>query len=106
MTRTRAKPASTLQLRLYVVSGAPNSIAARTNLAAMLAGVGEANYTLEIVDCVAEPQRALDDGIIVTPTLLKTSPHPAQTIVGALSDRPGVLAALGVTDALEATTNE
>ena len=48
----------TLQLRLYVVSGAPNSIAARANLADALAGLGADAYALEVVDCAAEPQRA------------------------------------------------
>ena len=88
--------AARLMLRLYVVSGAPNSIAARSNLTAILSGLGKDRYALEVVDCIADPHRALADGVFVTPTLLKTSPDPVQTIVGALSDRPGVIAALGL----------
>ena len=49
-------------LRLYVVAGAPNSIAARANLVAILAAVGKENYALEIVDCVTDPHRALKEG--------------------------------------------
>ena len=85
-----------MKLCLYVVSGAPNSIAARANLANILSGVGKDSYSLEIVDCVQDPHRALADGVFVTPTLLKTSPQPLQTIVGSLSDRGSVVAALGL----------
>lgn len=84
-----------LQLRLYLVSGAPNSIAARANLAAILAGVPEDSYSLEVVDIAADPQRAIADGIMVTPTLLKQGPAPV-TIVGSLSDRKRVVDALGL----------
>jgi circadian clock protein KaiB len=33
------------------------------------------------------PRRALADGIIVTPTLLKLSPSPVQRVIGNLNDR-------------------
>ena len=89
-------PPALLQLRLYLVSGAPNSIAARTNLAAILAGLPRADYELDIVDCISEPHRALAEGVLVTPTLVKSAPAPTQVIVGSLSDRTRVLAALGL----------
>ena len=85
-----------LLLRLYVVAGAPNSIAARANLAAVLAPVGAEHYALEIVDCITDPHRALKEGVLVTPTLVKLAPEPTQTIVGSLSDRKSVAAALGL----------
>lgn len=84
-----------LQLRLYIVSGAPNSIAARGNLAAILAGLSADAYSLEIVDIAADPHRAIADGILVTPTLLKRGPSP-MTIVGSLSDTKRVVDALGL----------
>jgi circadian clock protein KaiB len=85
-----------LQLRLYVVAGAPNSIAARSNLGAILAGVAQDRYTLDVVDCISDPHRALAEGVFVTPTLKKLSPEPTQTIVGSLADRESVVAALGL----------
>ena len=88
-----------MKLCLYVVSGAPNSIAARANLTSILSGVGKEAYSLEIVDCVQDPHRALADGVFVTPTLLKMAPTPQQTIVGSLSDRGSVIAALGLKQA-------
>ena len=97
MTTKRAEGAATrLELRLYVVSGAPNSIAARANLATLLAGRDPDGYALEIVDCIAEPRRALEDGVFVTPTLRKLAPRPVQTIVGSLSNARAVRDALGL----------
>jgi circadian clock protein KaiB len=54
------------------------------------------NYRLEIVDCLADPRRALADGVLVTPTLLKLSPPPRQTLVGSLSDLSRVRSVLGL----------
>ena len=85
-----------LLLRLYVVAGAPNSIAARANLASILASQDPSGYALEIVDCLAEPRRALEDGVFVTPTLRKLEPSPTQTIVGSLSNGRAVRQALGL----------
>lgn len=85
-----------LLLRLYVVAGAPNSTAARANLGAILADLAKDSFSLEVVDCIAHPHRALAEGVFVTPTLLKLSPEPSQTIVGSLKDRASVIAALGL----------
>jgi circadian clock protein KaiB len=89
--------ASRLVLRLYVVAGAPNSIAARSNLTALLAAQDPSTYSLEVVDCLAEPRRALEDGVFVTPTLRKLRPTPVQTIVGSLANARAVRDALGLT---------
>lgn len=96
MTTTRTAAATTLTLRLYVVGGAPNSIAARANLSSLLAAVDPAAYSLEVVDCLTEPRRALEDGVFVTPTLRKLGPAPTQTIIGSLSDSAAVRQALGL----------
>ena len=85
-------------LRLYVAGDAPNSTRARANLHRLLSDVDPARYTLEIIDCLMEPLRALDDGVLVTPTLIRVQPPPPQVVVGTLSalDR--------VADALEIDT--
>jgi circadian clock protein KaiB len=44
-----------------------------------------------------EPERALADAIIVSPTLLKLYPLPVQRVIGNLSDRDQVLLVLGIT---------
>lgn len=83
-------------LRLYVAGDGPNSAAARANLRRLLASCDPATYTLEIVDCLRQPMRALQEGVLVTPTLCRLSPAPARTIVGSLSDSARVLEALGL----------
>jgi circadian clock protein KaiB len=86
-------------LRLYVAGDGPNSVAARVNLRRLLERCDPAAYTLEIVDCLRQPMRALQEGVLVTPTLCRLVPEPVRTIVGSLSDSARVLEALGL-DAL------
>jgi circadian clock protein KaiB len=83
-----------LRLRLYVAGSAPNSLRAIENATAICTEHFAAKYDLEIIDLLVEPQRGLDDGIIVTPTLLRTSPLPAHRIVGTLADTSRVILAL------------
>lgn len=84
-----------LRLRLYVAGNAPNSLMAIENATAICTEHFAAQYDLEIIDLLLEPQRGMDDAIIVTPTLLKLSPLPAHRFVGTLADRARVLLALG-----------
>lgn len=90
------KTASTLVMRLYVANSAPNSLLAIANLAIICDEYLHGNFTLEIIDVLDEPQRALADGILVTPSLAKLSPLPARKIVGNLSDQIVVRRALGL----------
>lgn len=90
--------ATRLVLRLYIAGSAPNSKRAHTNLLALLQRAGSPDYDLEIIDCIREPQRALQDGVLVTPTLLKVEPAPVETVIGTLSDTRKVALALGLVD--------
>jgi circadian clock protein KaiB len=83
-----------IQLRLYVSGNAPNSVRAIANAKSICASHFDARCHLEIIDLLAEPLRALADGIIVTPTLIRLFPLPVQRIVGNLSDTGQVLLAL------------
>jgi circadian clock protein KaiB len=82
-------------LRLYVAGNAPNSLNAVANAKAICEAHLGSHYELEIVDVLKHPRRALADGIIVTPTLLKLLPLPVQRVVGNLSDTSQVLLTLG-----------
>jgi circadian clock protein KaiB len=83
-------------LRLYVAGSAPNSVRAHANLLALLERAGRPDYHLDVVDCILEPQRALRDGVLVTPTLVKVEPAPRETIIGTLSDARQVALVLGL----------
>jgi circadian clock protein KaiB len=91
---TAGPPKAPLVLRLYVAGSAPNSVRAIANATAICDEHFAAQHTLEIVDLLVAPERALADGIIVTPTLLKVSPSPVQRLIGNLSDTEDVIRAL------------
>ena len=44
------------------------------------------DYTLEVVDILKNPQMALKNGVVATPTLIKTQPLPVQHIVGRIDN--------------------
>ena len=52
------------------------------------------DHHIEIIDVFEHAERALADGIIVTPTLVKVAPGPKQVIMGDLSNIPRVLSAI------------
>jgi circadian clock protein KaiB len=77
---------SVLKFRLYVAGDGPNSLQAIANLNALCKQRLPGRHAIEIVDVFREPQRALTDGILLTPTLLKLSPTPVRKVVGTLSE--------------------
>ncbi len=84
-----------LVLRLYIAGAAPNSLRAVENLRAMCEAHFPGRCSLEIVDVLKEPLRALSDDILVTPTLVKLAPGGRTRVIGDLSDERKVLSALG-----------
>jgi circadian clock protein KaiB len=87
---------SIYKFRLYVAEGALNSARALANLTALCQVHLPDRHKIEVVDVFHEPQRALDDRIFMTPTLIKLAPAPVRRIVGALSETQTVLLALGL----------
>jgi circadian clock protein KaiB len=83
-------------LRLYIAGGAPNSVQAIANLEAICREYLKGGHKLEVVDVLEHPQRALAEGVLVTPSLAKLTPLPSATVVGNLSDKAKVLLALGL----------
>ena len=87
---------SHFRFRLYVAGETQNSARAVANLKAICAQHMPNRYAIEIIDVFKEPQRALSDSILMTPTLVKLQPLPEQRIVGVLSDNNLVLQVLGL----------
>ena len=90
------EPVTVVVMRLYIAGRAPNSVKAIANLEAICKKHLVDSFRLEIVDVCEHPRRALDDGILVTPSLTKVSPTPGANVIGNLSDTESVLAALGL----------
>jgi len=83
-------------LRLFTAGNAPNSLEAQANLKAICSEcLSPGEYQLEVVDVLEEPLRALEDGVLVTPTLIRHADAPL-SVVGTLSDHEKVKQALGL----------
>jgi circadian clock protein KaiB len=85
-------------LQLYIADSAPNSVQARGNLRTFCRTQLAGTHQLEVIDVFEDPARALDDGIFMTPTLIKRLPLPVRRIVGTLSDSDAIREALGIED--------
>jgi circadian clock protein KaiB len=82
--------------RLYIAGDTVNSTQAVANLSTLCRTYLPERHKIEIVDVFREPQRALEERILMTPTLIKLGPKPAGRIIGTLSQTQLVLQALGL----------
>jgi len=89
--RAPEKDPERYELRLYVTGATPSSGRAIANLKAFCEEHLQDRYDLEVVDVYQQPQRAQEDQILATPTLIKRLPLPLRRIVGDLSDSDNVL---------------
>lgn len=83
-------------LTLYVTGTSPRTKVAIDNLNRICRQELEGRYELEIVDVLEHPQRAEDEKILATPTLIKQLPLPLRRVIGDLSDKEKVLLGLEV----------
>lgn len=90
-----SKPAHYI-LRLYIAGSSQNSALALANLKSFCGEYLPDRHQIEIVDVLVDPRRALADGILLTPTLVKVSPDPVRKIIGTLAQKPPLMAALGL----------
>lgn len=82
------------KFRLYVAGDGPNSTQAVANLRALCHEHLPERHEIEIVDVLREQERALADGVMLTPLLVKLSPKPIRKIIGTLGRRESLLQAL------------
>ena len=83
-------------LRLFVAGSTPKSTRAVANLRAILEEHLPGRYDLEVIDLYQQPELAKKYGLLAAPTALKTEPLPMRRIIGDMSDRARVLAALDI----------
>lgn len=84
-------------LWLFVADEEPNSVQAQANLAQVCQKYLEGRYELVVHDVLQDFHSALDQRVLVTPTLIRVAPPPRVTILGNLSETDRVLAALRLT---------
>ncbi len=85
-----------MKFQLFVAGDALNSSQAVFNLTAICRAHIPDRYQIEVIDVFREPKRALAEGIVMTPTLVKLAPSPIRKIIGTLSQTQPVLQALGL----------
>ena len=81
---------------LYTAGETTNSGQAVANLRSICDTYLPGKYKIELVDVFKYPDRALEERIFMTPTLVKLGPAPVERIVGNLSHTNLVLQALGL----------
>jgi circadian clock protein KaiB len=84
--------------RIYVGGDAPNSVLAVRNLRALCAQYVTGPFSIDVVDVLLCPDRAWDDGVMVTPTTLRIYPSTSPPVVGNLSDLQRVLQVFGLSN--------
>jgi circadian clock protein KaiB len=87
---------SDFKFRLYVAGDSTNSAAAVGNLNTLCREHLPDRHKIEIVDVFLEPERALADGVFLTPTIVKLSPAPVRKIVGTLTQAAPFPQAVGI----------
>ncbi|MGI4760227.1 MAG: circadian clock KaiB family protein [Janthinobacterium lividum] len=84
------------ELYLYVSGATPNSTRALRNIKEICEQHLAGRYVLHIIDMYQQPELAQQEQIIAAPTLVRRQPLPRRQVVGDLSNRPAVLAILGL----------
>lgn len=92
-------------LTLYVTGTSPRTKIAIENLNRICKADLDGRYELEIVDVLEHPQRAEDERILATPTLIKQLPPPLRRVIGDLSDKEKVLLGLEVRPASSSSSS-
>jgi circadian clock protein KaiB len=83
-------------LRLYIAGNSAVSRRAEQNLNRLQHLIKPQGWSVEVIDVLAQPERAEQARILATPTLSYDHPVRPRRIVGDLSDTKSVLAFLGI----------
>ena len=85
---------SSAAVALFVAGGAPRSAAALRNLTAAIAATGrpEGTFRIELIDVLRDPARALEVGLLATPSLALTAANGRRRWFIGDFDRPELLA--------------
>jgi circadian clock protein KaiB len=81
---------------LYVAGDNDMSRRAEANLRGIIEGCIPRRYALDVIDVVADPKRAIQDRVTITPMVAKFCPAPLRKVIGDFTDRQKVLIGLGI----------
>ena len=85
-----------LILQLYVTGMSPKSMEAIENIKLLCDEHLHDAFELEVIDIYKHPERAAEEHIVFSPSLIKQLPLPRKTLIGTLSNTAKVIKALGI----------
>jgi circadian clock protein KaiB len=89
-------PEPEYDLHLFVVGNTPKSAAALRNIQAICERYLSNRYSLTVIDVQQHPAKAVEEGLLGLPCLIKKRPGLVRRLVGDLSDHERVLRALSI----------
>ena len=81
-------------MKLYISGKTPKSNRAVASVKKICEEHYAGRYELAVIDILEDPEAAEREQIMATPILIKESPSPARRIVGDLTNKSKVLAAI------------
>lgn len=83
--------------RIFVSGASVRSVRAVENLRELCGTkLGSGAAQIEVIDVLATPERAEQEKVIATPTVMRLSPPPSRRVIGDLADFDLAAAALGL----------
>jgi circadian clock protein KaiB len=79
------------RLRLYVTGASRSSLLAIANLKQFCHRYLHGRYELEVIDLYQQPELAVQEQLLVAPTLVKAYPPPTRRMIGTLSNAREVM---------------
>ena len=84
-----------VRFKLFVAGETPRSQRAIDNLRRIVETSRDWRCEIEVIDVLVFPDRAEEERILATPTLIRESPPPRRRVTGDLSDHQKVLRVIG-----------
>ncbi len=85
-----------VEFTLYVVKSSHRTGAVVEKLKKILEAEFGNAYTLKVYDVFEDSERAANDDIVATPTLIKEIPQPIRKVLGDLGDKDILFQGLGI----------
>jgi circadian clock protein KaiB len=81
-------------LKLYIFKSQPSSEQIVKKLTEMFDGSVKGRFALKVIDIEEDPEQAERDNILAAPALVRVHPKPVKKVIGDLSNRAHLFAAL------------
>lgn len=85
-----------VNIRLFIAGETSRSQEALANFRQIMERLPDRMIQLEVIDVLEQPERAEQESILATPTLVRGFPLPERRIIGDLRDSERVLRGLGL----------